>query len=269
MLKLKRHYLNSECERDCPCLYIRDEAERVRLRLEAEATRAVAAAARVAAVVGGGDAVDDAVNSEVADLSNTGDVDVDLTLDDMQYIDFRDAKRKSASAKFFFDLSTTNPDHERDSKIYARLCATVDLACTNAERYAHPFNTCGVERFHGERAANSDKRLYYARSYIGRTYWTAAKRLVGWNALLLLLTRLGIMISMAVQLRVDRLNQQRQIAYNRKRSAAFGKVRAALAVAARRQNDVRKRIAASSKFGYEYKVGKNKRYQIIFYMSQT
>ena len=106
----------------------------------------------------------------------------------------------------------------------------------------------------------ASKRIYYAASYRGRTYWTAAKRLVGWNVLLLLHERLGIKITTVVRLRVDKLNAEREKSKQRQASADCSKRRAQLKCDARRENTVRKNITATAGYRDEgYRVGANKR----------
>ena len=106
----------------------------------------------------------------------------------------------------------------------------------------------------------AEKRIYYGASYRGRTFWTAAKRLVGWNVIVLLLERLGIAITGAVRKRVEVLNMERETAYIRMRSVAHSKRRSELRWEAKRLNSLRKRITGSA--GYadeEYKEGFDKR----------
>ena len=81
----------------------------------------------------------------------TGDEDVDVGADDVSFLDYREHKvgSKKASKKWFYD-----PTSKADLAQYTKLCELFHKLSLNARLYAHPFNTCAVERFHCERIAN-------------------------------------------------------------------------------------------------------------------
>jgi hypothetical protein len=216
-------------------LYERDEAKRLE--------------AKIAAVAA------DELEQEECDAGETGDDDVDLCSGNLHLLDYRlqTAGRKRTSTKWFYDAQADSKTAESDAKVYERLCLLLDTLIADAERYAHPFNTCGVERFHGERAAICDKRIFYAASYCGRVHFTVCKRLVGWNVLLFVLERLGILAIRAVRERVLELNALREASFKRKSSADYSRRRAELQHMARRENQIRKDL--SQRKGYLYKVG--------------
>ena len=179
----------------CPCLFIRDEAQR-RLARQAVIEKKRQAVENDIAY----DYDDEDEDEDEEDVDN-GDV---MTADDLSYCDYRtETKTKHSSSKFYYDASkcsrTCNPKvcsskcmcppkcMERgctgNCLVYHTICAVLTLCQTNIWHHAHPFHTCGAEGWHNELRVYLDKRLFHWRTWLGRASLVVCKRNIGWSCL--------------------------------------------------------------------------------------
>jgi len=286
---IKRHYTTDDCDPQCPCLYIRSEAERVREAARRAAGPPAPSSASSSSSSSSSSSIPLDFDEDAGDDYDLGDeqdgadpdLAVDLTQDEandaeLVYRDRGDPGWKLAETKKWFfnkaaydakiaSLDSSDPSQilkvsaaeKKAATVYEGICKILNDLIADAPRHAHPFNTCGVERFHGERTANCDKRLYYAATYRGRAHFTAAKSLVGWGVITLLYERLGITVTPALARRVDQLQHSRAAAYSRKKSELYSQQRSALQFKARADNKVRLDMSALKAFTYN--VGAAKR----------